>query len=94
MKSAPVETPGLVDQAFMDARHKLLDIAAFLDRIERHNQEDDFRIRAFYEAIKCLNERGQRAKAIQMLLSDPTEEPIAAAHTKGASGAYRSETEV
>ncbi len=94
MKSAPAETPNLIDQSFMDARYKLLDIAAFLDRIERHGQEDDFRIKAFYEAINCLSERGQRAYSVQMLLSDPTEEPIPKAHTKGASGAYSSEVEV
>ena len=64
----------------MDARHKLLDIAAFLDRLERHGQEDDFRVAALYDALKCLNERNsQRAYAVQMLLSDPSAEPIAAA---------------
>lgn len=95
MKSPPSESPRLVEQGFMDARHKLLDIAAFLDRLERHHQENDFRVAALYDAIKCLSERGeQRGYAIQMLLSDPSEEPIAAAHTKGATGAYSPEVEI
>lgn len=89
MKTPPTGTIDLVELGFMDARHKLLDIAAFLDRIERHGQEDDFRVAALYEAIGCLAERDAgRARAVQMLLSDPSTEPIPAAHTKGATGAY------
>lgn len=95
MNSPPANTPDLVEQGFMDARHKLLDIAAFLDRLERHEQEDDFRVGALYEAAKCLSKRdGQRAFAIQMLLSDPSVEAIPAAHTKGATGAFSPEVEV
>lgn len=79
----------------MDARHKLLDIAAFLDRLERHGQEDDFRVAALYDAVKCLNQReGMRTYAVQMLLSDPSIEPIGAAHTKGATGAFSSEVQI
>jgi hypothetical protein len=95
MKTPPGTVPDLVDQGFMDARYKLLDIAAFLDRLERHGQEDDFRIAALYDAIKCLSEKGShRGEAIQMLLSDPSEEPIAAAHTKGATGAFSPEVQI
>lgn len=95
MKAPPTETPDLVEQGFMDARYKLLDIAAFLDRLERYSQEGDFRVQAFYDALKCLEQRDcKRAYAVQMLLSDPTEEPIPAAHTKGATGAYSPEVEV
>lgn len=95
MKTPPNEAPNLVDQGFMDARYKLLDIAAFLDRLERHEQQDDFRVAAFYEAIKCLSESGgQRGHAIQMLLSDPSEEPIPVAHTKGAMGAFSPEVQI
>ncbi len=95
MQSPPAETPDLVEQGFMDARHKLLDIAAFLDRLERHGQEDDFRVAALYDAVKCLSERdSKRAYAVQMLLSDPSVEPIAAAHTKGATGAFSPEVQI
>ncbi len=95
MKTPPTDAPNLVDQGFMDARYKLLDIAAFLDRLERHGQEDDFRVKALYEAIRFLEQRdGARGHNIQMLLSDPSEEPIAAAHTKGATGAFSPEVQV
>lgn len=79
----------------MDARYKLLDIAAFLDRLERHGQEDDFRVRAFYDALQCLTNCGsKRGHDIQMLLSDPSTEPIPAAHTKGAQGAFSPEVQI
>lgn len=95
MKTEPSACPNLVDHGFMDARYKLLDIAAFLDRVQRHGQEDDFRIDALRKAIQCLGQDdGQRTRAVQMLLSDPSTDPIPAAHTKGATGAYSPETQV
>ncbi len=95
MKTQPTSTPNLVDQGFMDARYKLLDIAAFLDRLERHEQEDDFRVKALYDAIQFLTKRGgKRGHDVQMLLSDPSTEPIPAAHTKGATGAFSPEVQV
>ena len=95
MKTPPTETPSLVDQGFMDARYKLLDIAAFLDRVQRHGQEDDFRVQALYDALRCLgNGDGKRGYEIQMLLSDPSTEPIPAAHTKGAQGAFSPEVQI
>ncbi len=93
MKTPPSQIPDLVDQAFMDARHKLLDLAAFLDRVERYQQQDDFRVAALYKAIECLQgaDGVTRTEAIQLLLSDPSTDPIPAAHTKGATGAWCSE---
>ena len=79
----------LVDLGFMDARIKLIDVAAFLDRVQRHGQEDDYRVRALREALSVLgsSEPG-RARRILESLSDPSQEPIAAANTQGAFGAY------
>ena len=42
----------VLDQYFMDARHKLIDLAAFLDRVERAEGDADFRLAAFREAVK------------------------------------------
>ena len=42
----------LVELGFMDARIKLIDIAAFLDRIDRHEQSDDYRVSALKEACR------------------------------------------
>ena len=79
----------VLDRYFMDARCKLIDIAAFLDRVERSAGRDDFRLKAFREALGKLEGR-KKNKAEQVLLtfSDPTSEPIAKAPGKGACGAY------
>ena len=82
----------VLDQYFMDARHKLIDIAAFLDRVERAEGDSDFRMEAFRDAIKHLEDGGNdRAKDVLMAFSDPTPEPIAVAPGKGACGAWPGE---
>jgi hypothetical protein len=79
----------VLDQYFMDARHKLIDLAAFLDRVERAEGDADFRLDAFREALKKLDGDGtEHARDMLMIFSDPTEEPIAAAPGKGACGAW------
>jgi hypothetical protein len=79
----------LVELGFMDARIKLIDVAAFLDRVQRHGQEDDYRVRALREALSILgSEEPGRARRILESLSDPSEEPIAAATMQGAFGAF------
>ncbi len=84
---APVN---LVDLGFMDSRAKLIDLAAFLDRVQRSGQEDDFRVQALKKAIQLLsNEQPQRAREILLSFSDPTSEPIPKATVQGAIGAYK-----
>ena len=79
----------ILDLYFMDARSKLIDIAAFLDRVDRAEGEPDFRLAAFRKALECLH-RGEpdRAKSVLDSLSDPTTEPIEKAPGKGAVGAW------
>jgi len=73
----------------MDARSKLIDLAAFLDRVDRASGEGDLRLPAFRAALEQLQlTEPARAKAVLMSLSDPTTEPIAAAPGKGAIGAW------
>jgi hypothetical protein len=94
MKKPPESNVDLVGHGFMEARAKLLDIAAFLDRLERHDQADDYRVRAFFEGLNLLDEPGaDRAAKVLLALSDPSEEPIVKAHTKGAAGAFNLEVE-
>jgi len=79
----------LLDLYFMDARSKLIDIAAFLDRLDRAEGDADFRLAAFREALKELSRVDpSRAKQVLMTFSDPTTEPLAAAPGKGACGAW------
>lgn len=88
----PLSRPQVVDTYFMQHRGKLLDLAAFLDRVDRAatptGSPEDFRIAAFRRAAAVLTDgRPDRARRILELLSDPSAEPIPAAGTKGASGA-------
>jgi len=74
---------------FLDARARLIDLAAFLDRVERCPGEDDFRLRSFRAALRHLSEaKTEKARAVLTTLSDPTMEPLPAATTKGATGAW------
>jgi hypothetical protein len=79
----------ILDLYFMDARSKLIDIAAFLDRVDRGDGEADFRLAAFFSALRELQRSEPlRARSVLMSLSDPTSEPIAKAPGKGAVGAW------
>jgi len=77
----------VLDYYFLDARHKLIEIAAFLDRVERAGGQDDFRIKAFRAAATHLNSRGkQKARRVLLTFSDPTSKPIPAATTIATEG--------
>lgn len=79
----------LLDLYFLDARGKLTDLAAFLDRLDRAEGEADFRLDAFVQALDQLRRTdGRRAEQVLLSLSDPTHEPIPAATTKSACGAW------
>jgi hypothetical protein len=81
----------LIDEYFMEHRTKVLDIAAFLDRLDRaavHDGEDDFRYVAFRETLRELTSTAPgRVERAQMILSDRTTEPLAELDRKAAYGA-------
>ena len=78
-----------LDLYFMDARCKLIELAAFIDRVERSSGDEDFRMKAFRLALAELSKgETHKAKRVLMSLSDPTTEPIPAATTKAACGAW------
>ncbi len=79
----------VLDLYFLDARHKLIELAAFLDRIERAEGKDDFRLKSFRAALTKLDgKKKNKAKAVLLAFSDPTIAPIAKATSKGAVGAF------
>jgi hypothetical protein len=83
--------PQILDLHFLEARSKLIDIAAFLDRLDRAEGRADFRLEGFRAALRELSGPGRdRARRVLLALSDPTTEPIPAATDKGAVGAFRS----
>ncbi|HTV39777.1 MAG TPA: hypothetical protein VMF08_04325 [Candidatus Sulfotelmatobacter sp.] len=90
----------VLDLYFLDARHKLIEIAAFLDRVERADGKDDFRIEAFRTALGKLapadghvrptvseGAGNHRAKDVLLAFSDHSIEPVEKAPGKGAVGA-------
>lgn len=81
----------ILDLYFIDARHKLIDIAAFLDRVDRHDGDTDFRQDAFLQAIDAMLNPGDtpRAEAVLNALSDLTPDPIEKSPMQGAMGAYQ-----
>jgi hypothetical protein len=77
---------------FMEHRAKLIDIAAYLDRVDRSvssSNDTDFRDVALRQAIAILTDgQPERARRILTLFSDHSSEmPQSAEGMKGASGA-------
>jgi len=78
------------DLYFMDNRFRLLDIAAFLDRIDRHEGEADFRHEAFLNALEAMQSPTpglSRTQAVHHAFSDHSTEPLEAASIQFANGA-------
>jgi len=95
----PLSTQRIVDEYFIENRHKILDIAAFLDRLDRSRDGEDpasdFRVRAFRQALALLNEPGpDRVRRIHMVFTDPTVEPREKTDRKAAWGAFNPSLEV
>ena len=78
----------VLDSDFIEARAALLDVAAFLDRIDRADGEADYRRDALLNAIVALcDSAGDRARSVLEALSysaDPTPAPLV---SKSACGA-------
>jgi len=87
----------VIDRCFLEHRAKLIDIAAFLDRIDRaggtSKAESDYHIKAFFKALDVLSDgRANRAGRILAIFSDTTTElPQSADGVKRATGAAKEE---
>ena len=93
-QTCPMKVKDVIDRYFLENRAKLIDIAAFLDRIDRSEEagkgQSDFRYLSFQRALHLLTERKERrAEAVQRCFSDLSTEPRgSAAGLKGAYGAW------
>jgi hypothetical protein len=89
-KTCPLTRSQITDRYFMEHRAKLIDIAAFLDRLDRAadgGADDDFRVRAFRDAMAILqSDEPHRAKRVLDHFSDHSTDPIDSA--KGMKGAH------
>ena len=73
----------------MEARARVIELGAFLDRVDRADGPSDFRLNALKAALTELSgEQPHRAENVLLSFSDPTMEPIAQAPGKGAVGAW------
>ncbi|MCX6951782.1 MAG: hypothetical protein NTV51_06405 [Verrucomicrobia bacterium] len=80
----------VVDHGFIAVRAKMIEVAAFFDRVERHGAADDFRCAALHKAAKLLVDgKPERARRILESLSDPTTKPDAVSTGKAALGAWQ-----
>ena len=99
-RSCPLTTTQIIDEYFIENRTRILELAAFLDRMERSADQaastDDFRIKALCSALQVLasNQVGPgtigKIDQIQLLFSDPTVNPKSRLDAKSASGAWNS----
>lgn len=94
----PLDREQLIQLGFIEARGRVLDIAAFLDRVQRAQPTggadadalSDDRVRAICEAMRlALDGQPERARRILDLWSDATTEPAAHADGKAARGVPR-----
>jgi hypothetical protein len=95
--TCPLTQRELVEEYFIEHRTKILDIAAFLDRLDRAREcdaEQDFRVVAFRKALTALLDDGDTSRMlqVQMLLSDPNTDLLDRLDRKSAFGAYGSPT--
>lgn len=92
-----MERDEVLDLYFLPARHQLIELAAFLDRVEKAGAgdspgNDDYRLAAFTTALRELDAGGgDRAERVLRAFSDPTTDPAATTSTKAASGAWPGE---
>jgi hypothetical protein len=86
----------IIDEYFIENRNRLLEIAAFLDRLDRADPgrtSRDFRADAFARALQVLAGGGpDYVLQLQRLLSDPTTELLPELDRKSARGAWESRT--
>lgn len=88
---SPLTQQQHIDAYFMEQRNRVLEIAAFLDRLDRlevKNAEDDFRIVALRKAMAELNsDETGRIERIQMIFSDQNTDLLEELDRKAAYGA-------
>ena len=90
--TSPLTQRELIAEYFMEHRVQVLELAAFLDRLDRAREldgEDDFRMRSVRDALKTLVDgQGNRVQRVQMIFSDPRSELLDELDQKSAKGAY------
>jgi len=91
-RKCPLSQRQLIDSSFMECRSMVLDVAAFLDRMDRAQEKDgtdDFRYQALIKSLELLVSKDpSRTKKILMALSDPREGLLKSRDRQNAEGAF------
>ena len=90
----PLNKEQVVEDYFLEHRAQVIDIAAFLDRIDRASGDgvghDDFRLVALKKSLEVLLDgEGDRAKRALEVFSDLGDGLRELAGEKGACGAFK-----
>jgi hypothetical protein len=98
-RSCPLTVNQILQEYFIENRTRILEISAFLDRLERasdaQKSPSDFRLDAFQRALGILASNDtDKIGQIQLVFSDPTTEPKPVLDSKSASGAWNPATQV
>ncbi len=94
-----LRSPEVIDHYFLEHRAKLIDLAAFLDRLDRTSDYNaagnDYRVAALFRALNILSDgETNRAGRILEIFSDKTAELLQSAdNIKSATGAAREESD-
>jgi hypothetical protein len=89
----PLDRESLIRLGLLEARSRVLDLAAFLDRVQRTAAADDPlgdpRVQAIVAAVRLLADgQPERARRVLELWSDPTMQPVPHADGKAARGMH------
>lgn len=89
----PATSEALLRKSFIESRARVLELAAFLDRLDRtpdaRTGQKDFRVLALQRAIQVLlDPKPYRVDRVHEILSDHSREPLESAKkSQGAHGA-------
>ncbi len=92
-----LRSQNIIDRYFLEHRAKLIDLAAFLDRLDRTCDPDiagcDYRVAALFRSLNVLSDgQTNRAGRILEIFSDNTTKlPQSANGAKSATGAAKEE---
>ena len=95
----PLTVNQILQEYFIENRTRILEISAFLDRLNRAADAasftSDFRLDAFQRALGILaSNETDKIGQIQLVFSDPTTEPKPILDSKSAAGAWNPATQV
>ncbi|RJR32367.1 MAG: hypothetical protein C4576_30510 [Desulfobacteraceae bacterium] len=95
METHPLPAQQVIERSFLENRAMLLEIASFLDRLDRAGEpqagKSDFRYVSLRTALKILSDTsGAKTQRILQIFSDQSTTPLSSANgLKAASGAWR-----